>query len=94
MVESEARLLLDPWIQKAVVLPTCTACRNDAECRAEDVFHALGFLAKVTAFSLDDANGIDPEVFEAKFTTSYDGVLKCGWEFLELNALLVCFDIV
>lgn len=44
------------WVQEAIVLSMCTACRNHAVCRAEHIFHSLGFLTEIPALSLDDAD--------------------------------------
>lgn len=43
--------------------------------------------------TLDDTNGVDPEVPNAQLTCCLNGMLKCPWKRLNGNASLVLFDI-
>lgn len=94
MLKGQTFTLLVLSTEKAIVLPLRAARRNDAERRAEHIFHPLGLLVEVATFSLDDADRVDPKILQSKLSGSDHGVFERGRKVFEVDTLPVRIDVL
>lgn len=81
-------------LQETISLTIRGARRHDAHCRAEDIIlHSFGLLGEVPVRTLDNADGVNPDVSKSQFSSKSNSILKSSWEFAKINSLLVIFNV-